>query len=98
MYPDLKQSDSDFIKFDEGKIEYHLFPIKSLAKITKVLMYGAKKYSPDNWRKCADNNRYYDAALRHLLAWKGGELKDPESGMPHLWHAACNLIFLVELE
>lgn len=43
--------------------------------------------------------RYRDAAFRHFLAY----LDDPqgvdeESGLPHLWHLACNIAFLCELE
>ena len=32
--------------------------------------------------------------MRHLIAWRKGELIDPESKLPHLAHAGCNLIFL----
>jgi hypothetical protein len=87
-----------FKKDDSGKRQWRLLPVYATECIVKVLEFGAKKYAPDNWRKCEDTMRYYDAALRHLLAWKSGEKVDPDSKMPHLWHAACNLLFLVELE
>ena len=37
------------------------------------------------------------ALLRHLMAYQAGEVNDPESGMPHLWHVATNAAFLVVL-
>lgn len=90
-----------FIKLDQGKHQYHLIPIGALRKLTEVLMYGAKKYAPNNWRKAsgsADMDRYFDACLRHLFAFRDGEFRDPESGLEHLAHAFCNVMFLLELE
>ena len=36
----------------------------------------------------------YGCLLRHLDAWYRGEDNDPESGLPHLGHAMCNLVML----
>jgi len=86
-------------KDDGGKSEFSLLPWKAVQRVTKVLMYGAKKYAPDNWRHVPNaRKRYFDAALRHIIAWHGGEINDPESGLPHLAHAACCVLFLLELE
>ena len=61
-------------------------------------MYGNEKYhDPDNWQT-VEIDRYYSAAMRHLLAWRKGEDRDQESGYSHLWHAACNLAFMIALE
>jgi hypothetical protein len=38
------------------------------------------------------------AALRHLIRWWRGEKIDPDSGLPHLAHAACSIFFLLEKE
>jgi hypothetical protein len=39
--------------------------------------------------------RVFGAAMRHLWAfWKGEEI-DPESGLPHLAHAAWNIFTLL---
>ena len=32
--------------------------------------------------------------MRHMAAWQRGEENDPESGLPHLAHAMCNLRML----
>lgn len=86
-------------KYDSGKDKWHLVPFECLRWIVKVLTYGAKKYSAEGWREVHDKqDRYFSACMRHLTAWKLGEKKDSESGMPHLAHALCCLIFLLEIE
>ena len=84
-------------KFDGGKLEYGLLPPLALKEVVKVLTFGAQKYDRDNWQKVPDSKRrYFDALQRHTWAWKEGEQFDPESGIHHLAHAMCCLMFLYE--
>jgi hypothetical protein len=84
-------------KFDGGKLEYGLLPPLALEEVVKVLTFGAQKYDRDNWQKVPDSKRrYFDALQRHVWAWKRGEQFDPESGIHHLAHAMCCLMFLYE--
>jgi hypothetical protein len=72
--------------------------LEKLAKAVDVLGFGAKKYGRDSWRLVPDAiDRYYSAAMRHLAAMATGETHDPESGLEHLGHFACNVLFLLEL-
>lgn len=86
-------------KHDEGKIRPTLVPGSLIHAVAAVREYGCRKYhDPENWRK-VEPQRYRDALYRHWLAY----LNDPsgidkESGLPHLWHLACNAAFLIELE
>lgn len=84
------------MKFDSNKPRMDLIEPEFLEGIAKVLTLGASKYAPDSWKTQVSEpeRRYYAAALRHLVAWKKGEKMDPESGLSHLYHAACNLMFL----
>ena len=87
------------IKFDLGKLEFGLIPPESLIEIVRVLTYGAKKYARDNWKNVDDaSRRYFDASQRHLWAYKSGEKFDPETGISHLAHAACSLMFMIHLD
>lgn len=82
-------------KLDDGKARWDLLDFKHLNNVAEVLTAGAAKYSPDNWKKVPDaKNRYFAALLRHIAAYKQGELVDKEDGLSHLAHAACNLMFL----
>ena len=84
-------------KYDGGKLEYGLLPPFALEETVKVLTFGAQKYERDNWQKVPDSKRrYFDALQRHVWAWKRGEQIDPESGIHHLAHAMCCLMFLYE--
>ena len=84
-------------KFDGGKLEYGLLPPLALEETVKVLTFGAQKYERDNWQKVPDSKRrYFDALQRHVWAWKQGEQIDQESGIHHLAHAMCCLMFLYE--
>tara|TARA_R110000868_G_scaffold7545_1_gene40623 strand:- start:998 stop:1273 length:276 start_codon:yes stop_codon:yes gene_type:complete len=87
------------IKYDTDKRDFTLLPWDSVEQIVQVLEFGAQKYSRDNWRYVEDaKHRYTKAALRHMIAYTKGEVDDPESGMPHLAHLGCCLLFLMELD
>jgi len=84
-------------KFDGGKLQYGLIPPLALKETAKVLTLGAVKYDKNNWQKVPNaQSRYYDALQRHLWDWFAGEQLDPETGINHLAHAACNILFLLE--
>ena len=86
-------------KFDGNKLQYGLVPPLALRETVKVLTFGAQKYEPDNWRRVPDGpRRYFDAAQRHIWAYKEGEIIDPESGVNHLAHAVCCLMFMLDLD
>ena len=85
-------------KADAGKPRPTLVPVSLIEAVASVREYGVAKYhDPDNWKK-VELQRYKDAAYRHWLAYIKGEKLDPESGLPHLHHCACNLAFLIEME
>lgn len=86
------------LKFDQGKPQLSLLPIEALEEIAKVLTFGAKKYNKGNWRKGLLYSRVLDAALRHIYAYNNKQDTDPETGISHLAHAACNLLFLLTYE
>ena len=85
-------------KHDQGKPGMHLIPGEALNEIAKVLDFGAKKYSAHNWRQGFKWSRLAGAAMRHIVAWIGGEDKDPESRLSHLAHACCCLMMLLAHE
>ena len=86
------------VKADAGKLRPTLVMPSILWAVAAFRQYGTDKYGdPENWRQ-VEPQRYKDAAYRHWLAYLGGEERDMESGYPHLWHLACNIAFLIELE
>lgn len=83
-------------KNDQEKVGTHLLPPGPLLEIAKVLDFGAKKYDPWNWAKGIKYTRIYGAILRHLWSWYRGEDNDPETGISHLAHAGCGILFLLQ--
>lgn len=85
-------------KADAGKPRPTLVPVSLIDAVTAIREYGCEKYrDPDNWKR-VEPQRYRDALFRHWLAYLRGEERDEESGLPHLWHLACNAAFLIEME
>ena len=91
-------SNDSGVKFDAGKLPYHLIAPEVLESLAKVLDFGAKKYAPRNWENGMSWSRVFSALMRHMWSWFSGEDKDPETGFSHLEHAACCIMFLVAYE
>ncbi len=83
-------------KDDQGKLQWSLLPWAALRPVVQVLMFGAEKYGVGNWKHVPNPQaRYWNAAMRHMLAWWTDEKNDPETGQSHLAHAVCCLLFLL---
>lgn len=91
----LKKESSLFRKDDSGKPEFEMLPLGLFSGVNKILQYGADKYGIENWKKDGFKlSRAYNALLRHMISFWEGEDFDKESGLSHLDHAMCNLIFM----
>ena len=86
------------IKLDRGKPRMDLLSSIALEELAKVLTFGCKKYSANNWRGGIAWSRVIGAALRHIFLWMRGIDKDEETGLSHLAHAFCCIMFLLEYE
>jgi len=87
------------MKHDKDKPRLDLVPPAIIEAVGAVRTYGIQKYKdPNNWKK-VEPERYRAALMRHLCKYlRNPQAKDEESGLPHLWHVACNIAFLCELE
>lgn len=89
---------TDGLKHDGGKARLDLVPPEIIEAVGAVMTHGAEKYGEGSYRN-VEPKRYRAALMRHVCKW----LKDPhgldeDSGLPHLWHIACNVAFLLEID
>lgn len=84
------------VKYDQDKPGLQYLSTIWINGVGKVLSFGARKYADHNWRKGIKLSRLLRAALGHTLAFMGGEDNDPETGLSHLYHASCCLMFAAE--
>lgn len=89
---------TDGYKHDGGKPRLSLVPPILIRAVGTVMTHGAEKYGEGNWKN-VEPERYRDALARHYCDY----MEDPygvdkQSGLPHLYHLACNVAFLLELE
>lgn len=85
-------------KNDSEKVRWELLSVDALNEVAKVMTFGAKKYDDNNWRGGFAWSRLIGAAYRHLSAWHNGQDKDPETGLSHLAHLGCCVMFMLEHE
>ncbi|MES2348466.1 MAG: dATP/dGTP diphosphohydrolase domain-containing protein [Pseudomonadota bacterium] len=81
-------------RYNAGKIDFSLIPLCTMEDEARVWAYGKAKYAAWNWAKGMDWSVPFACMMRHMAAWQRGEENDPESGLPHLAHAMCNLRML----
>lgn len=66
-----------------------------IAEIGLGMMEGAMKYGRHNYRVIGVRaSVYYDAVMRHMMAYWEGEDIDPDSGLPHVSKAMASLAVL----
>lgn len=85
-------------KKDDGKSRWELVAYDAVEGVVKVLTFGAKKYAARNWEKGIMYGRVFGAIMRHLWKWWMGENNDEETGLSHLDHAMCEIMFLSAYE
>ncbi len=82
-------------KHDEGKPRFDLIDPEFELLLARVLTKGAETYGDNTWQDLEDaEHRYLAACRRHINKFSRGEILDRDSGLPHVVHAACNLMFL----
>ena len=66
-----------------------------LMEVGVAMLEGASKYGRHNYRAAGVRaSVYYDALMRHAMAWWEGEDNDPDSGMSHVTKAIATLVVL----
>ena len=95
----VKKAPAAEAKSDAGKPHPSFVPPAIIRSVMAVREYGNAKYhDPQNW-KTVEPERYHEAMLRHILAaWEDPYSVDPESGLMHIEHAACNIAFLLSFK
>lgn len=74
-------------------------PTAALVHLMRGMADGRRKYGLLNWRSNKVSALiYYDAAMRHLMAWVDGEQNARDSGVHHLGHAMSCLAIILDAE
>lgn len=70
-------------------------PMGVIVEMGVGMLEGAAKYGRHNYR-CSGVRAsvYFDALMRHMIAWWEGEDIDPDSGLSHITKAMCTLAVL----
>lgn len=98
MSKDLKGGKTaEAVRDNQDKLRYDLIPPEFITALAEVFTFGAKKYTPNNWKGFTPEQQeeIQGSLLRHIYAYLEGEENDPESGLSHLAHAGCNLAFMI---
>lgn len=91
---------TEAVRHNQDKLRVDLIPTELIEEVAKVFTFGAKKYSPNNWKGFTkeQQDEILGSLLRHILEYQKGNKLDSESGLHHLAHAACNIAFILYFE
>lgn len=91
--------DNPKTKYGVAKPAMSAVPSTALLHMMKAMADGRRKYGLANWRdKPVSASTYYDAAMRHLMAFWDGEDVADDSGVKHLGHAMACLAIILDAE
>ena len=88
------------LKYDSNKPDLTLVTRELVEAVASVMDFGKAKYGRDNYKNFskADIVRFEAALLRHMFAHLSGEINDPDSSLPHLWHVGSTLNIILWLQ
>ncbi len=81
-----------------AKAPWEIVPWKPMEEIVDSLANGSEKHGKIGWKKLAKRevrDRYFAKVMRHLTAWRNGQIID-ESGQSHLAHAVADILILMD--
>jgi len=85
---------------NNGKPRLSLIPWLATQSVADILHWACTEkecpYPRDNWRKGGPVTDGVDSAMRHLVQFSLGIDNDTDSNLPHLAHAACQILMLLE--
>jgi hypothetical protein len=78
-----------------NKAPMSTLPANVLMEVGVAMLEGAAKYGRHNYRAVGVRaSVYYDALMRHMMAWWEGEDIDADSGLSHITKAIATLMVL----
>lgn len=78
-----------------SKVPMSTVPGPVMMEVGLAMLEGARKYGRHNYRAYgARGSVYYDAAMRHILAWWEGQDIDPDSGLSHISKCIATLVVM----
>jgi len=78
-----------------SKVGLHVLSAPVVMEMALAMLEGARKYGSHNYRVAGIRaSVYYDATMRHLMAYWEGEDLDEDSGLPHITKALTALAVL----
>lgn len=91
----MSQPDNPKDRIGVRKAPLSVVPMNVVAEIGIGMLEGACKYGRHNYRAARiRSSAYFDATMRHLIAWWEGEDIDPDTGMSHVAKALTSLTVL----
>lgn len=81
-------------RYNIGKLKWSLVSWRALEPMVQVLMFGAEKYAPNNWKGGLKYTEICESLQRHMNSFLEGEDDDKESKLQHIGHILCNAMFL----
>lgn len=77
------------------KVPLHVVSAPVMMEVGLAMLEGDRKYGGHNYRVAGVRaSVYYDALMRHIMAWHEGEDIDIDSGLSHVTKALSTLFVL----
>lgn len=91
---EVKLGSNSKLKNCQDKALIHLVPLNVIQEVAIVYTSNFAQYGED-WKGLPNaKDIFYDAMMRHLIAWHSGEKVDPDDGKLHIIKVVANAIFL----
>jgi hypothetical protein len=102
-FPELPEVEDETettpVKEDKSKkSRWDLLPFSALELAAEVMARGCGIHrNNDGWKEVPIDS-HFASLMRHISAWRRGDKYDNVTGLHHMSHAACRVLFILALE